>query len=81
MKKLLLVFLIAASVWAADEVTGQAYRGWTEPVKRMYVGAYLDGYVHARKFFGDEFAHLTLDNLKEATRRMVFADLKAAKDR
>jgi hypothetical protein len=81
MTKLLTVFLMSASVWAADKVTGQDYRGWTEPLRRMYVGAYLDGYVHARDFAGKEVPRLIFDNLRQTTRQMVITELKAAKER
>jgi hypothetical protein len=81
MKKLPLVFLMAASVWAGDEWTGQDYRRWPELLRRTYVGAYLDGYIHARVFAGKEVSRQIFENLRETTRQMVATDLKAAKEK
>jgi len=81
MKKLLMMFLMAVSVWAADDVTGQDYRGWMEPLRSMYLRAYLDGYVHARVFAGEEVPRLIFDNLRETTRQAVITELKAGRDK
>jgi hypothetical protein len=58
MTKLLMVFLIAASLHGEDErVTGQKFRTWSEFNRALYVAAYLDGYLQGHNSAVDEAAH------------------------
>jgi hypothetical protein len=53
MKKLLLVFLIAASLCADESrpVIGRQYREWTDFVRAGYVAGYISGYAKATGTF------------------------------
>lgn len=55
MKKLLLVFLIAASLHAADDkgLTGQVYRRMPEAIRSGYAGGFIDGYLKGKFFAAD----------------------------
>ena len=85
MKKLLLLFLMAASLHGEDErVTGQKFRTWSELNRALYVAAYLDGYLQGHNSAVDEAASYVgnlVSNLSDSTRRTAAAELKAAMDK
>jgi hypothetical protein len=75
MKKLLLVFLMAASLYGA-ELTGQEYRGWSETHRLLYVTGYLDGYLHGRNQGSMDSMVWILRTVDGETKKLIDAAVK-----
>jgi hypothetical protein len=78
MKKLLVVFLMAASLHGA-ELTGQVYRDSPETYRLVYVKGYIDGYLHGRNQGGEDSLVWLLRTVDGETRKVIDTAVKHAK--
>jgi hypothetical protein len=78
MKELLVIFLIAASLYGA-ELTGQEYRDWSEAHRLLYVNGYLDGYLHGRNQGAEDSLVWLLRTVDGETRKVIDNAVKHAK--